>query len=50
MQKIEYARFLAASLAYLAHLQRDAGGLIVLDDDVREYVRRRRGRASSRAF
>jgi uncharacterized protein (DUF58 family) len=39
MHKIEYARFLAASLAYMAHLQRDAVGLIVFDDDVREYVR-----------
>jgi len=39
MEKIEYARFLAASLAYLAHLQRDAVGLIVFDDDVRDYVR-----------
>ena len=39
MEKIEYARFLAASLAYLAHLQRDAVGLIVFDDDVREFVR-----------
>ncbi len=39
MEKIEYARFLAASLAYLAHLQRDAVGLIVFDDDVRSYIR-----------
>src|SRR6202035_507802 len=35
--KLEYAQFLAASLAYLAHLQRDAAGLIVFDDDVRYY-------------
>lgn len=39
MQKIEYARFLAASVAYMAHLQRDAAGVIVFDDEVREYVR-----------
>jgi uncharacterized protein (DUF58 family) len=39
MEKIEYARFLAASLSYLAHLQRDAVGLIVFDDEVREFVR-----------
>jgi uncharacterized protein (DUF58 family) len=39
MEKIEYARFLAASLAYMAHLQRDAVGLIVFDDDVRDYIR-----------
>jgi uncharacterized protein (DUF58 family) len=38
-EKIEYARFLAASLAYLAHAQRDATGLIVFDDEVRNYVR-----------
>jgi uncharacterized protein (DUF58 family) len=38
-EKIEYARFLAASLAYMAHLQRDAVGLIVFDDEVREFVR-----------
>ena len=39
VEKIEYARFLAASLAYLAHQQRDAAGLIVFDDEVRNYVR-----------
>jgi uncharacterized protein (DUF58 family) len=39
IEKIEYARFLAASLAYLASAQRDAAGLIVFDDDVRNYVR-----------
>jgi uncharacterized protein (DUF58 family) len=37
--KLEYAKFLAASLAYLAHMQRDAAGLIVFDDEVRRYVR-----------
>lgn len=38
--KMDYARFLAASLFYLAiRNQRDAAGLIVFDDDVREYVR-----------
>jgi uncharacterized protein (DUF58 family) len=36
--KLEYAQFLAASLAYLAHLQRDAAGIIVFDDEVRYYV------------
>ena len=39
LEKLEYAKFLAASLAYLAHLQRDATGLIVFDDEVRNYVR-----------
>src|SRR5207244_7780036 len=38
--KIDYARYLAASLFYLAiHSQRDAAGLIVFDDEVRNYVR-----------
>jgi uncharacterized protein (DUF58 family) len=37
--KLDYARFLAASLCYLAHQQRDAGGLIVFDDEIRSYVR-----------
>jgi uncharacterized protein (DUF58 family) len=36
--KLAYAQFLAASLAYLAHLQRDAVGLIVFDDEVRRFV------------
>jgi uncharacterized protein (DUF58 family) len=38
ISKIDYARFLAASLEYLAHQQRDAGGLIVFDDEIRNYV------------
>src|SRR5579863_7733693 len=38
--KADYARFMAASLFYLAiRNQRDAAGLIVFDDEVREYVR-----------
>jgi uncharacterized protein (DUF58 family) len=36
----DYARFVAASLFYLAiHNQRDAAGLIVFDDEVRNYIR-----------
>ncbi len=38
MEKLEYARFLAASIVYLAHLQRDATGLVVFDDQVRNFV------------
>src|SRR3984893_9463316 len=39
-RKMDYARFVAASLFYLAiHNQRDAAGLIVFDDAVRDYVR-----------
>jgi uncharacterized protein (DUF58 family) len=38
--KIDYARFIAAALFYLAiQNQRDAAGLIVFDDEVREYIR-----------
>jgi len=38
MEKLEYARFLAASFCYLAHLQRDAAGIVVFDDAVRHFV------------
>lgn len=38
--KMDYARYLAASLFYLAiQNQRDPAGLIVFDDEVRNYVR-----------
>jgi len=38
--KMDYSRYLAASLFYLAiHNQRDAAGLIVFDDEVRDYIR-----------
>jgi uncharacterized protein (DUF58 family) len=36
--KLDYARFVAASLSYLANIQRDAAGLIVFDEDVVNYV------------
>lgn len=36
--KLDYSRYLAASLEYLAQQQRDAGGLIVFDDEIRAYV------------
>jgi uncharacterized protein (DUF58 family) len=39
LSKLDYARFVAASLAYLAvRLQRDATGLAVFDDEIRNYV------------
>jgi len=38
VNKLDYARFVAASLCYLAHEQRDAAGLIVFDQDVVNYV------------
>jgi uncharacterized protein (DUF58 family) len=36
--KLHYAQFLAAALAYLANIQRDAAGLIVFDDTIQSYV------------
>ena len=36
--KLDYARFLAASLTYMASQQRDATGLIVFDEDIKNYV------------
>jgi uncharacterized protein (DUF58 family) len=38
VNKMEYSRFAAASVAYLAHTQRDAVGVISFDDDVRDYI------------
>jgi uncharacterized protein (DUF58 family) len=40
VSKMNYARYTAASLFYLAiHNQRDPAGLIVFDDEVRNYIR-----------
>ncbi len=40
VKKMDYARFIAASLIYLAiHNQRDAAGVIVFDEKVRDVVR-----------
>ena len=36
--KLDYGRFMAASLAYLSSGQRDATGLIIFDEDVINYV------------
>jgi len=38
VHKLDYARFVAASLCYMANVQRDAAGLIVFDADVSNYV------------
>jgi uncharacterized protein (DUF58 family) len=38
IKKLDYARYLAASLFYLAHHQRDAAGMIVFDDAVRNHL------------
>lgn len=37
VSKLEYAKFLAASLAYLSTRQHDATGVIVFDEEVRDY-------------
>lgn len=36
--KIDYARYLAACLAYMAHRQRDRVGIVTFDEDVVTYV------------
>lgn len=38
VNKLDYARYLAASVAYLANQQRDAVGLTVFADDVQLYI------------
>jgi uncharacterized protein (DUF58 family) len=38
ISKLDYARYIAASLCYLSSQQRDATGLIVFGDDVKNYV------------
>ena len=40
VSKMDYARYAAASLFYLtSQMQRDAAGLIVFDDELRDYIR-----------
>jgi len=36
--KLDYARYLAASLTYFAHRQRDRVGIVTFDDDIVEHV------------
>ena len=38
VNKLDYARYLVASICYLSNQQRDAAGLIVFDDDIKNYV------------
>lgn len=38
VSKMDYARFVAASLCYMANGQRDAAGLIIFDEDISNYV------------
>ena len=38
ISKLDYARYMAASLVYMSSQQRDASGLIVFDEDVKTYI------------
>jgi uncharacterized protein (DUF58 family) len=38
VNKLDYAKYLAASICYLSSHQRDATGVIVFNDDVRDYI------------
>jgi uncharacterized protein (DUF58 family) len=38
VNKLDYARYLTASIAYLSRQQRDGTGFIVFDDEIRHYV------------
>ncbi|MFC1544494.1 DUF58 domain-containing protein [Gemmatimonadota bacterium] len=38
LSKFDYGRFLAASLTYFSHKQRDRVGLVTFDDDIVDYV------------
>ncbi|MEO8125557.1 MAG: DUF58 domain-containing protein [Bryobacteraceae bacterium] len=38
VNKLDYARYLVASICYLSNQQRDAAGLIVFDDNILNYV------------
>lgn len=38
VSKLDFTRYLAASIGYLSHQQRDAVGILVFDDAVRQYV------------
>lgn len=38
VNKLDFARYLTASISYLSNQQRDAVGIVVFDDEVRQYV------------
>jgi uncharacterized protein (DUF58 family) len=50
LTKLEYASYLAASLAYLMAFQHDSVGLITYDSGVRERIPPRQGRANLRVL
>jgi len=43
MTKFDYARYLAASICYLARKQQDAPGMVLFDQDIREFIPARQG-------
>jgi uncharacterized protein (DUF58 family) len=38
VNKIDFSKFLSASLCYMSSQQRDATGIVVFDDEIRDYV------------
>lgn len=38
VNKLDYARYLTASISYLSNQQRDAAGIVIFDDEIRNYV------------
>ncbi|HUS08319.1 MAG TPA: DUF58 domain-containing protein [Bryobacteraceae bacterium] len=38
VSKLDYARYVAASIAYLSNQQRDAAGILIFDDEIQNYV------------
>jgi uncharacterized protein (DUF58 family) len=38
LSKLDYARYLAACLAYLSNSQRDRVGMVTFDDEIREFI------------
>ena len=50
MSKLEYASFVAATLAYLTAFQHDAAGLVTFDDRVRDQIPARQGHGHLRVM
>jgi uncharacterized protein (DUF58 family) len=38
VNKLDFTRYLTASIAYLSNQQRDAAGMVIFDDEIRNYV------------
>ena len=43
LTKLEYASYLAASVAFLVHRQQDSPGLVTFDEDIRDFVPPKQG-------